>query len=368
MSASSLRNVRRKVGRAGTSTENGRVLLGLLFLLLLAFGAFYWVRDQVTRPVAHTAQDRTISIVIGTSRQQILRQLRREGVLDTDWPLRLWLSLFDRRLVLKAGDYRFPTPISALQVLERMERGQVVTRSLTIPEGFNRYDIARLLAGLEGIAEPPVAQPSTLLPLFDRVSLIADLDPTAGNLEGYLFPDTYEYSATTTRAQLVEAMARRFRQVFTDQMRQRAGEMALSTRQVVTLASLVEKEAQLDRERELISAVFHRRLREGVPLGCDPTVIYAALLADRYRGKIYRSDLDRQSPYNTYLVQGLPPGPIASPGRRSLEATLSPAPVDYLYFVVDATRKDGSHVFSTTAASHEAAVRRLREAERTASR
>lgn len=368
MSASSLQTVERTVGRAGTSRESGRVLFSLLFFLLLVFGATYWVRDQVTRPVAHTAHDRTITIAPGAARQQILRQLRREGVLTTDWPLQLWLTLFGRQMVLKAGDYRFPSPISALEVLERMERGQVVTRSLTIPEGYNRYDIARLLAGLEGIAEPVVAQPSTLLPLFDRVSLIADLDPAAENLEGYLFPDTYEYSAATTRVQLVEAMVRRFRQVFTDQMRQQAGEMALSTRQVVTLASLVEKEAQLDRERELISAVFHRRLREGIPLGCDPTVIYAALLADRYRGKIYRSDLDRQSPYNTYLVRGLPPGPIASPGRRSLEATLSPAPVDYLYFVVDATRKDGSHVFSTTSANHEAAVRRLREAERTATR
>lgn len=368
MSASSLQTVERTVGRAGTSRESGRVLFSLLFFLLLVFGAMYWVRDQVTRPVAHTAHDRTITIAPGAARQQILRQLRREGVLTTDWPLQLWLTLFGRQMVLKAGDYRFPSPISALEVLERMERGQVVTRSLTIPEGYNRYDIARLLAGLEGIAEPVVAQPSTLLPLFDRVSLIADLDPAAENLEGYLFPDTYEYSAATTRVQLVEAMVRRFRQVFTDQMRQRAGEMALSTRQVVTLASLVEKEAQLDRERELISAVFHRRLREGIPLGCDPTVIYAALLADRYRGKIYRSDLDRQSPYNTYLIRGLPPGPIASPGRRSLEATLSPAPVDYLYFVVDATRKDGSHVFSTTSANHEAAVRRLREAERTATR
>lgn len=137
----------------------------------------------------------------------------------------------------------------------------------------------------------------------------------------------------------------------------------MSIRQVVTLATLIEKEARVDRERELISAVFHRRLRENVPLACDPTVIYASLLANRYRGKIYRSDLDRESPYNTYRQAGLPPGPIASPGRRSLEAALNPAPVDYLYFVVDVTKNDGSHLFSTRSSDHEAAVRRLRESE-----
>lgn len=142
----------------------------------------------------------------------------------------------------------------------------------------------------------------------------------------------------------------------------------MTTRQVITLASLIEKEAKVDSERELISSVFHRRLKLGVPLACDPTVIYAALLEDKYRGKIYQSDLDRDSPYNTYKRAGLPPGPIASPGRRSIEAALNPADTDYLYFVVDAMKNDGSHKFSVSSADHEQAVRLLRQQERSQQR
>jgi UPF0755 protein len=138
----------------------------------------------------------------------------------------------------------------------------------------------------------------------------------------------------------------------------------MKTRQAVTLASLIEKEAKVDGERELISQVFHKRLKLGTQLACDPTVIYAALLAGKYRGRIYQSDLDRDSPYNTYKRAGLPPGPIASPGKRSLEAALNPAETDYLYFVVDATKNDGSHKFSAKSADHESAVKLLREHER----
>lgn len=348
--------------------KSRRKLRYLLFpvvgLALLLLAGWIWLLGEIDRPRTHAAGEKIVTIAPGTNPQQIVAQLRREGILDREWPARLWLRTLGRGQKLKAGDYRFASPISARQAIDRLARGLVATRSVTIPEGYNRYDIARVLAGLEGIRQPAPENPDALLDLFNQTSLIADLDGEAKNLEGYLFPDTYEYTTSTTREQLVEAMVKRFRRVFDEETRQRAGGMGMTVRQAVTFASLIEKEAKVDRERELISQVFHRRLKEGIPLACDPTVIYAALLANKYRGKIYRSDLDRESPYNTYRRAGLPPGPIASPGLRSLEATLSPAPTDYLFFVVDATKNDGSHVFSAKSSDHESAVRRLREAER----
>lgn len=338
----------------------------LLAPLLILGGTWYWLKIQIEQPVRHNLSGRVVTIIPGTTQRQIVRQLARDGVIHSAWTVQIWLRTFGRDFKLKAGDYRFPSPISPRSVLELLDRGQSTTQNITIPEGFNRYDIARLLADLPELKQPAPDSSQSLLPLFDRKELIDDLDPEATNLEGYLFPDTYEYTASTTREQIVEMMVARFRQVYNADLERRSGELGLVLRKSVTLASLIEKEARVDRERELISAVFHRRLREGIPLACDPTVIYAALLANNYRGKIFRSDLDRQSPYNTYRNQGLPPGPIASPGRRSLEAAVNPASVDYLFFVVDVTKNDGSHVFTTRAADHEAAVRRLRQAEQAA--
>ncbi|MFN9742280.1 MAG: endolytic transglycosylase MltG [Acidobacteriota bacterium] len=349
--------------RTKTRKKSRVILPQLVILLLLISGGWYWLNSQINQPHTHPAAARIVTITPGTSQQQILRQLENEGIIQSNLPLRLWLRTFGRNLRLKAGDYRFPSPISAREAVELLARGQIATRTVTIPEGYNRYDIVRVLADIPGLREPAPTTPESLLPLFDRPELIADLDPEARNLEGYLFPDTYEYTTLTKREEIVEMMVGRFRQVFNEALRGKARERGMTVRQAVSLASLIEKEARVDTEREMISAVFHRRMRENVPLACDPTVIYAALLANKYRGKIYRSDLDRESPYNTYRQAGLPPGPIASPGKRSLEASLNPAPVDYLYFVVDVTKNDGSHLFSTRSADHEAAVRRLRQFE-----
>jgi len=341
-----------------------KAFLAILFLALLA-GCFlvYRGRREVSQPHPHAAAKKTITIAPGATNQEILSQLSREGVIAGDLPLALWLRFSAREKRFRAGDYQFKSPISPNDVIGKLVRGDVVAHHVTIPEGYNRFDIARTLAEVQGLKQPPPARAEDLLVLFDRVALIKDLDPKATNLEGYLFPDTYEYSPSTTREQLVEQMVSRFRKVYNTDMHHRAADLKFNTRQVVTLASLIEKEAKVDSERELISSVYHRRLKIGSALACDPTVIYAALLGGRYRGKIYQSDLDRDSPYNTYKHAGLPPGPIASPGRRSLEAALHPAESDYLYFVVDASRNDGSHTFSSTLADHERAVAALRQFE-----
>lgn len=338
------------------------VIVGLA--ALVGVGGFSWLSQEMDRPHAHEAAQEIITVAPGTSSAAVVARLQEQGILAAEWPTLLWLRVFARGQSVKAGDYSFRSPIAPRQVLNQLARGEVSTRTFTIPEGYNQFDIAAVLIALSGLREPPPTATEDLLPLLKKTALIADLDPAATSLEGYLFPDTYEYTPNSTRAQLVEAMVKRFRQIYTPEWQTRARALSLTTRQAVTLASLIEKEAKVDNERELISSVFHRRLKLGVPLACDPTVIYAALIEGKYRGKIYRSDLDRDSPYNTYKRAGLPPGPIASPGKRSLQATLYPAETDYLYFVVDAAKNDGSHKFSASSADHERAVQVLRQQER----
>lgn len=339
-----------------------------ILLLVVLLGGMVtsglWIYREVNKPHAHGRAEAIITIEPRTNTGAIIAQLQREGILARAWPVWLWLKFGARHQKLKAGDYQFKSPISPLEVVNQLVQGKVVTREFTIPEGYNQFDIARVLASLPGLKQLPPEKPEDLLWLMKKTELIADLAPEARTLEGFLFPDTYEYTARTTREQLIEAMVRRFRRVYTPEMQQRARQLNLTTYQVVTLASLIEKEAKVDAERELISSVYHRRLKLGMKLECDPTVIYAALLEGRYRGEIYQSDLKRDSPYNTYQRLGLPPGPIASPGQRSLEAALNPAETNYLYFVVDATRNDGSHKFSATAADHGRAVIALRRWER----
>jgi UPF0755 protein len=179
--------------------------------------------------------------------------------------------------------------------------------------------------------------------------LVADHDPAARNLEGYLFPDTYALPRRASARDLVARMVRRFNVVMNDELRALAGARGLGLRQAVTLASLVEKETASPAERPIVAAVYLNRLREGIGLQCDPTVIYALELRGRFNGNLTRADLAVDSPYNTYRYRGLPPGPIAAPGRSSLEAVAHPAEVDYLYFV---SRNDGTHAFASTLAAH----------------
>ncbi len=349
-----------------TSRSKGlpKLFIAIAMAGVFIIGGWTWLSGEINTPRSHDAARKTISIEPGASTSVILARLHREGILDSELAAKLWLRFAESGRSFKAGDYTFKSPISPRQVINQLIRGDVFTRQFTIPEGYNQFDIARVLAGLQGLKQPAPAKVDSILKLLRETSLIADLDPEATTLEGYLFPDTYEYTASTTREQLVEAMVKRFRQVYGYDFQQRAAELQMTTRQVVTLASLIEKEAKVDGEREMISQVFHKRFRQGVPLACDPTVIYAALIEGKYRGKIYQSDLDRESPYNTYRRAGLPPGPIASPGRRSIMAALYPAQTDYLFFVVDAEKNDGSHKFSASSADHERAVKLLRLAER----
>jgi UPF0755 protein len=248
---------------------------------------------------------------------------------------------------LQAGEYRFAKEASPVEVYERIARGDTYYLELVAPEGKNIFDIGE-------IAEEMGLFPAKkFVEAARNPALIRDLDPLAPSLEGYLFPDTYRVNRQTTPERLCRTMTARFRDVW------RRLKTDADVHGAVTLASLVEKEGKLPEERPLIAAVFANRLRKGIKLDCDPTTIYAALLEGRYRGTIYRSDLDREHPYNTYRTKGLPPGPIANPGLASLKAALAPADSDMIFFVA---RPDGSggHSFSDNIGAHQAAVKRYR--------
>lgn len=288
----------------------------------------------------------------------ISAQLQREGVVADDLAIRTWLSLAPMLHSYKAGDYLFESPISARGVTDKLVAGEIYVQRVTFPEGLNHFDIARTI---EQLAIPGAAD---AMRLTERPDLIRDLDNRADTLEGYLFPDTYEYSSTTTAEQLVAKMLRRFRQVYSTENLKRTQQLGWTVRRVVTLASMIEREAKHPDERPLVSSVYHNRLKTAMKLDCDPTVIYGALLAGDWTGQIRRSDLNRNSPYNTYRYPGLPPGPIASPGQRSIEAALFPADTTFKYFVVDGSRADGSHRFASTASEHTANVAMYRQYER----
>ncbi len=279
----------------------------------------------------------------GSGTPAIAQRLADAGVVRYAW--QFWLArAIHPRSTLQAGEYRFNQPASVAEVFGRLGRGDVFYLSFTVPEGSNIFDIAKLLDA-QGIMSGN------------------DFLKAAETLEGFLFPSTYRLSHSTTPAALCQMMTAQFHKEWKKLMPNETGDVPASDMvKVVTLASLIEKETGAPSERPKVASVFTNRLRLGMALDCDPTVIYAALLEDRYRGKIYRSDLDNKNPYNTYQHAGLPPGPIANPGASSLAAALHPAETDYLYFV--AKPGGGGHVFSSSLAAHNQAVGSYRHAHK----
>ena len=327
------------------------LVIGIL-VALGAIGAVVTVNELTARlesPYRSYADPAVfVEVERGDSTQTIAQRLAAAGIVRDDWTFRLavWRSGRDR--ALQAGEYHFDRPLSAMQVADKIASGQVYLRPITFPEGLIISEMAQIFE-VEGFGTA-----GAFAAAAGRAELIAELDPEASNLEGYLFPETYSLPRDATADDLVEAMVAQFREVFNATLRDEAAERRLSVREVVTLASLIQKETGSLDEHELVSAVYNNRLRIGMPLQCDPTVIYALQLAGLYDGNLTRASLDFDSPYNTYRHAGLPPGPIASAGRAVLEAALSPADVSYLYFV---SRNDGSHAFANTLREHNRNVR-----------
>ncbi len=318
-------------------------LATLLLLALLTAAASAWLFYLPFGPSSETFVD----IPTGTSGTAIGQQLAKTGIIRSPYAFDLMRA--QKGGTLKAGEYRFDHPAPLAEVYARLIKGDVYTRTVAIPEGFNLFDIAAAVesAGLGTKA-------SFLAAARQHTELIADLSPHATSLEGYLFPDTYHFSRHATPQQMLAIMVRRFRQVTTQLGLPKASNT------IVILASLIEKEVSVDSERPLVASVFENRLAKSMPLQTDPTVIYAALLENRYRGTIYASDLKSDSPYNTYRHPGLPPGPICSPGVAALRAAISPAKSDFLYFVSDA---NGHSRFAATLKDHATNVTQYRAAK-----
>jgi UPF0755 protein len=320
------------------------MLIVLALLVLAALAGAGWAYLTVQRPYKGFEEPETfVEIAPGSSTQSMARTLTDAGVVANPLAFRLsvWLRGAGRRL--QAGEYRFDTALTPGEVVERIERGDVFLRPVTFREGLSIRQMAALFE------ERGFGPQADFIRVASSPDAVRELDPLADNLEGYLFPDTYALPRRTTAEQLADRMVARFEKALTPEIRQQAAARGLSVRELVTLASLVEKETAKADERPLVAAVYANRLKIGMGLQCDPTVIYALERAGRYTGNLTRADLQFDSPYNTYRYAGLPPGPIASPGQASLEAAAQPADVPYLYFV---SRNDGSHAFASTLDEH----------------
>jgi UPF0755 protein len=331
---------KRKTGRTGAG-----LLSGLLFVALAAAGGAAWLVLTPYGPSTETF----VELNPGSSTPTIGRTLEKAGVVRSQYAFDLLRLL--KRGTLRAGEYRFDHPAPAAEVYARIARGDIYTRALTIPEGSNIFDIATRVEQ-NGFG----SRQDFLIAAVDHVSLISDIDPGARSLEGYLFPDTYRFARNVKPEQIVGAMVRRFRAV--------AAQLGLKSNfhHVVTVASLVERETAVDAERPLVASVLDNRLHQDMPLMTDPAVIYGLELEGAWRGKIYASDLKRNTAYNTYLHAGLPPGPIANPGIPSLRAAMKPADTNYLYFVAAGADAQGHSAFAATLDEHNREVASYRRA------
>lgn len=341
-----------------------RIALVLTLLLIISGGlSLAWGYNAMRQPVNHTSADEYIEIPRGSSPDKIVDTLAEKGIVKQPSLLKYYLKLRGLGPKLKAGEYRFSSPISPLGVIAKLQVGEQRLSRFTVIEGWTRWDIADAMLK---IPELKLESADAALKLMDNTELIADIDSQAENLEGYLYPDTYSFPPDTSAARVIAEMVKRFRREWTNERAAKAKELGLTARQIVTIASLIETEAKVTDERPVVASVIYNRLKINMPLGIDSSVIYASKLAGKWRndGKVYQSDLDRESPYNTRKVTGLPPAPIASVSRTAIDAALNPATTNYLYYVRDPARNDGAHDFYSNETEFYRGVQALRQWER----
>lgn len=345
-----------------------RILVAVILLLIIAPAGFaLWLYREMRIPVSHARATDYIEISRHSTPEGIINKLQSEGVVRRKWPLLLYIKLTGSAKLIKAGEYRFPSPITPLGVLQKLEEGEQRLSRFTVIEGWTRWDIADAMAHMP---ELKLTESKDALTLLNDASGIRDLDPQADSLEGYLFPATYSYPPDTKPAGVVGGMVKRFKQEWTAERAEKARALGMTPRQIVIIASLIETEAKLKEERPMIASVIYNRLKKNMALGIDSTIIYASKLAGKWRddGKVYLSDVNRRSPYNTRIFSGLPPGPVGNPGESSIDAALNPAQTDYLYYVRNPDRADGAHNFYNNSADFEKGVRALRQWEQTQGR
>jgi UPF0755 protein len=332
----------------------------LIWLVLIAVvGAAGWAAWALFTPVQPNGQT-FVMLRPGYSTRHIAAELKNAGVIRSEEAFILW-HYYHHGRTLKAGEYLFDKSANIVDIQKRLRRGDVYFHTVVVPEGFTMFDIARAIeaAGL-GPADDflKVAQSDT--------ALIADLDPSAHTLEGYLFPETYDFTRMMTMQEMASAMVKQFRQVASQiglipQPYNSSPAATADLHATVTMASIVEKETAVPEERPMVASVYYNRLNKHIALDADPSIIYAELLAGTYQGALHHADMSFTSAYNTYRNAGLPPGPIANPGRSALEAAMHPAQSDYYYFVADA---QGHHRFARTIEEHNKNVIAYRQAMR----
>ena len=320
-------------------------LFVLALLAIIVAGAVAAVmHTRVNSPyLGYSGTEQFVDIPQGAGSRAIGERLVAGGIVRDLLTYRVALWTSGKARHLKAGEYRFDHAMTPFEVIDKLARGDVYVIHVTFPEGLTISEMSKIFES-HGLGPA-----SAFVEAAANAELVRQLDPAAGDLEGYLFPETYALPRKSDAAKLIRMMVSRFEHVLTPELRQAAEARHLSVRQAVTLASIVEKETARGEERPLVAAVYENRTKIGMPLQCDPTVIYALQRAGKYTGNLRKDDLTFDSPYNTYRYPGLPPGPIASPGRASLEAAVHPANADFLYFV---SRNDGSHEFARTLDEH----------------
>ena len=324
-----------------------RILAAILVStgIIMAAGGF-WVWKQLHTPCSTDDRQVVFTIHAGQNLKQIAASLESRGLISDALLFTLYARYKKAGTRLPAGEYLMPANLSQIKILHTLLEGKVRLYRLTIPEGLNMHETAALVAG-SGFCDT-----KTFLSLCTDQAFIADLSVPSHTLEGFLFPDTYFFSKSADCRQVIKKMVATFFSVFTPRWQKRAETLELSLQEIVTLASMIEKEAGVAEERRLIASVFHNRLEKRMRLESDPTVIYGD---PEFEGRIRTRHLRRKTEYNTYQMHGLPKGPIASPGAKALEAALFPAQSDYLFFV---SKNDKTHYFSRTLAEHNRAVRK----------
>lgn len=309
----------------------------LLVILIMGFGLFF------IRPAEKEGEYQVIAVQEGMSLKEAADRLEDEGVITNRTLFMLWARLMGYSKRIKAGEYRLSSSMAPIRIIDILTRGVIITHSVTIPEGFSMKQIAALLS------EKGLSDEKEFLSLAEDPETLKKHGISGPSLEGYLYPDTYHFGKGLSASTIIDTMIRRFRQVV-EPYTERIEGSGMTMEEVLTLASIVEKETGSAEERPVIASVFLNRMRKHMRLESDPTVIYGI---SKFSGNLRREDLSEPTLYNTYVIRGLPPGPIASPGLESIKAILFPKETDYLYFV---SKNDGSHFFSKTIEEHNRAV------------
>jgi UPF0755 protein len=332
-----------------------RVFAAVSILLVLAVcaaaGVSYWVFRSVNTTVQHAHANDFITIQKGSSPREIVNQLSEAGIVPSSTATMIYLRTIGDGSKLQAGEYQFASPITTLQVLKQLEKGQDQTIKLTIPEGFTRFDIAKRI--VDKFPHDATIDDKVVIGMMDDTSLIKDIAPTATNLEGYMYPSTYSLPRDANPQDIIRGMVDQFRKVWTAEFAAQAAVMHRSAHEIVTIASLIETETGVESERPIVAGVIYNRLNRGTPLGIDQTVVYVAKMRGVWNGNIHESDINFDSPYNTRKNTGLPPGPISSVSESSIKAALFPQTNEYIFYVRNVDVNDGSHWFYASAAEFE---------------